>query len=238
MQGKLKDKNAVIVGASRGIGAEISRLFAEEGARVFLIARNKDMIESNAENIRDSGGEAFPVRCDINSAEEVQDAFALIGKEGGRVDCLVNSAAILEKGLMNEIDEGPLSRLWETNVLGIFRCCRGAYDLMKDNGGSIVNISSLSGVVGVRKFPSMGPYNISKYGLWGLTEILALEWAEQHIRVNAVSPSGVKTDMYGIAFPGVTPSMVPADVAKVCLFLASDDSAAITGANIIVKGPQ
>lgn len=137
---------------------------------------------------------------------------------------------------MEELEEDLLEKMLSVNIKGSLHCCRSALELMRDQGGSIINISSLSGVVGVEKFPGMGAYMISKYGLWGLTEILAVEWAKYGIRVNAVSPSGVDTEMFRTAFPDANAPMSPKDIANVCLFLASDDSRAITGENIIVKG--
>lgn len=234
--GRLDGKKAVIVGASKGIGAAAAAMFAGEGAQVFLLARSENRLKAVTGDITAAGGKAGFRKCDIASAAQIREVFGEIDQTLGRIDILMNSAAVIEKGLMNEIDDSLLNRIWETNVLGIFRCCRAAFDLMKDAGGSIINISSLSGVVGAEKFPGMGAYVISKYGLWGLTEILSVEWSRHNIRCNAVSPGGVDTEMFRYTFPGAEPSAVPDDIARVCLFLASDESSAVNGENIIVKG--
>ncbi|MBD3232520.1 MAG: SDR family oxidoreductase [candidate division Zixibacteria bacterium] len=236
MDKRLDNKISVVTGASRGIGASVATLFASLRSKVFLLARDATALEEVTERINESGGDATPLTCDISSKIQVSDAFERIGNHADRIDILVNSAAVLEKKLMEELDEETFQKILKINVNGAFLCCRAALQYMKDNGGSIINISSLSGVVGVEKFAGMGAYVISKYGLWGLTEILAVEWAKYGIRVNAISPSGVDTEMFQTAFPGAEAPMSPKDIAKVCLFLASDDSQAITGENIIVKG--
>ncbi|MBD3168861.1 MAG: SDR family oxidoreductase [candidate division Zixibacteria bacterium] len=233
----LNGKNAVVVGASRGIGASVAKMFAGEGARVFLVSRDSERLEQCRQDIENDGGTAAALECDITEADNIENTFRIIGAEYKHIDVLVNSAAFLQKALIEDMPDELMIKTWETNVLGIFRCCRAALDYMKPKGGSIINISSLSGVVGVQKFESLGAYNISKYGLWGLTEILGLEWSKYDIRVNAVSPGGVDTEMFRGTFPGVEPSMKPADIARVCLFLASDESASISGQNFIVSKP-
>ena len=233
---QLLHKSAIITGASRGIGAAVAELCADEGSQVFLIGRKEAALISVADSITASGGNVHPIICDITHQEEVRKAFNEIGAKIDKLDILVNTAAILEKDLMEEIKEVNLLRILEVNLLGAFRCCQAAINLMKDSWGSIINISSLSRVTGVRKFPGMGAHIISKYGLWGLTEILSVEWAKYKIRVNAISPSGVDTPMFRVAVPGAEPPLAPIDIAKVCLYLASDDSASITGENINVSG--
>ncbi len=237
MNKKLKGKRAVITGASRGIGKGIAKLFALNGADIGLIARNSENLKKASDEISEiNSSVVFAKNCDITSLDQIQSAFNSIRDKFGNIDILVNSAAILKKASMMEISPSLLRSIIETNFFGAFNCSRMAFDLMKEYGGTIINISSLSGVFGVPKFPDMGAYNISKYALWGLTEILALEWAKFGIRVNAVSPGGVDTDMFKTAFPGAKAPLTAMDVAKVCLFLASDDSSAITGENIIVRG--
>jgi len=165
--------------------------------------------------------------CDVNDEEQVRRAFA--AQDG--LDSMVYCAAVLIKRAFAELSAEEWDEQLGAGLRGAFLCAREAFRLMRSGGGAIVFVSSLSGVAGAEKFPGMAAYVAAKSGLAGLMEALAVEGKPDGIRVNAVSPGAVDTDMLRIA--GVTgPRLQPAQVARVIAWLASPESAPLSGANL------
>jgi NAD(P)-dependent dehydrogenase (short-subunit alcohol dehydrogenase family) len=199
--------NAVVTGGSGGIGSEV----AGE-----LRARHWDVVSLSR---RDG--------CDITDEQQVTRAFAALSS----LDALVHCAAVLIKQPFIETSADDWDQQLNAGLRGAFLCSREAFRLMRRSGGAIVMVSSLSGVAGAEKFPGMAAYVAAKSGLAGLAEALAVEGREHGIRVNAISPGAVDTEMLRIA--GVEgPALSPSEVARVIVWLASPESAPLTGANL------
>ena len=198
---------AVVTGGSGGIGAEVAGELRARRWKVVSLSR------------RDG--------CDITDEEQVTRAFATLSS----LDALIHCAAVLIKRPFIEMSADDWDQQLGAGLRGAFLCSREAFRLMRRRGGAIVMVSSLSGVTGAEKFPGMAAYVAAKSGLAGLTEALAVEGREHAIRVNAISPGAVDTEMLRIA--GVEgPALSPSDVARVIVWLASPESAPLTGANL------
>lgn len=235
MSGKLENKVALITGAGRGIGAATARLLAREGAKVALVSRNSEQLAEVAGQINEYGGHALALTADVSDEQQVIDFFARTKAEFGVPDILVNNAATVEIKNLVDMDLPTWEQVMAVNVRGPFLCSREAFRLLiaAEKGGTIINLSSLSGVRGPQKFPGFSAYVVSKYGVLGLTEILAVEGKPHGIRVNCVSPGAVDTVMLKKAAPFLNTKTLPDDVAKTILYLADDEqSGHINGANI------
>ena len=198
---------AVVTGGSGGIGSEVAAELRARRWEVTSLSR------------RDG--------CDITDEEQVARAFAALGS----LDALIHCAAVLIKRPFAETSAEDWDAQLDVGLRGAFLCGREAFRLMRRRGGAIVMVSSLSGVAGAEKFPGMAAYVAAKSGLAGLTEALAVEGREHGIRVNAISPGSVDTEMLRIA--GVEgPALSPSEVARVIVWLASPESAPLTGANL------
>ncbi len=229
----IRDRVAVITGAGRGIGRATAILFAREGAKVALFSRTASQLEEVAAEIARAGGQALIVVGDVSSEEDVRGLFARAMEAYGRVDILVNCAGIVATRPFVDMDVGTWDRVLAVNLRGTFLCCLQAFRIMaQQREGVIINMSSLSGVKGVEKFPGLSAYNVSKSGVAGLTEILAVEGRPYNIRVCAVSPGAVDTEMLRQAAPHLKPGATPADIAELLLFLASDSGRLLSGTNI------
>jgi NAD(P)-dependent dehydrogenase (short-subunit alcohol dehydrogenase family) len=239
----LAGKVAIITGAGRGIGAATAQLFASEGARVMLAARSANEIERLAQELNQEFASAtnphtivtLAQPTDVSDEAAVEKLFARTQTELGSVDILVNCAATIEIRNFIEMDAATWDEVMAVNVRGTFLCCRAAFKQMSTSnskqGGAIVNLSSLSGVRGPEKFPGFSAYVVSKYGVVGLTEILAVEGKPLNIRVNCVAPGAVDTAMLKKAAPFLKTTTTPADVARTILYLAdSQQSHHINGA--------
>jgi NAD(P)-dependent dehydrogenase (short-subunit alcohol dehydrogenase family) len=233
MEEKNESRVAIVTGGARGIGKAVARLFAENGLKVVICSRNADELKRAADEInRDFPGRVISLPCDVSREPDVQNLFRTVLDRFGRVDVLVNNAAVIEVKPIEETDLAAWEKTLGINLTGAFLCCREAFRTMREpSGGSIVNISSLAGVPGVEKFPGFGAYTTSKFGLAGLGEILALEGVQKKIRVNTVSPGAVDTEMLRKVAPDMNPKLTPEEVAKVVWFLVSDQAAAVTGTN-------
>jgi NAD(P)-dependent dehydrogenase (short-subunit alcohol dehydrogenase family) len=228
----LAGRLAVVTGASRGIGAATAEELAAVGARVVLAARDRQALEAVARRIRETGGEATPVPTDVSKAKEVESLFAAVGAEGS-VAALVCAAGVLTPAPVAE----TTTEIWEqtlaVNLTGSFLCCRAAFAAMRSGGGGrIVNIASLSGVYATEKFPGLTAYNVSKYGVIGLTEAIAVEGKEHAISALCLSPGAVDTQMLRRANPDLRPGLTPGDVAEVVVALLDSPMTAASGANI------
>lgn len=228
----MRGKVALITGGGKGIGKTTALLFGKNGARVIVCSRSEKELDETVKSVLDAGGSAERFVCDVSDESEVVKTFAAVGEKFGSLDILVNSAGHFSFGLMEETSAGEFRKMLDINCTGMFLCCREACKLMKKRGGAIVNISSLSGIRGVEKFPGFGAYIVSKFGVVGLTEILAVEWKEYGIRVNAIAPGAVDTEMLQKAAPNLNPRLSPEQVAETILFLAGPESSAINGSTI------
>jgi 3-oxoacyl-[acyl-carrier protein] reductase len=244
--GKLTGKTAVITGASKGIGAGIALAFAKEGANVVVnYARGKDDAEKVAANIKDAGGKAITVQADVSKKADVDKLFNESKKAFGNLDILVNNAGAYEFAPLDQITEDSYRRLFDLNVLGTLLSTQAAVKSMT-NGGSIINLSS---VVSITPPPTAAVYSATKGAVDVITRTLAQELGPQQIRVNSLAPGLVETEgtrasgnaegefrKYAVSRTPLGRVGEPQDIAKVAVFLASDDSAWITGEVLPVGG--
>jgi NAD(P)-dependent dehydrogenase (short-subunit alcohol dehydrogenase family) len=229
----IKDRVAIITGAGRGVGKATARRFAREGARVVLFSRTPGPLDEAATEIAREGGQVLSMAGDVSREEDVRALFQRAMDAYGRVDILVNCAGIVLVHPFVDMDAETWDRVIAVNLRGTFLCCRQAFRvMMAQQSGVIINLSSLSGVRGVEKFPGLSAYNVSKAGVAGLTEILAVEGKPFHIRVCAVSPGAVDTEMLRQAAPHLKAGMTPDDLAEILLFLADDSGRMLSGSNI------
>lgn len=223
----MKDKVAVVTGASRGIGKAIALALASEGAQVTLVARSRERLESVRQQIVDAGGAAAAVSADVSLEKDVKATIATIAADHGRLDLLVNCAGI---GVFKPLAETTLAdwdRVMAVNARGAFLMCREALALMAPRrSGCIVNIAS---VVRVRGYVNQGAYSASKHALMGLTKVLAQEAQPLGIRVHVVCPGGVDTDLVAQARPDLDRSLLmqPEEIAEIVVWLASQQGRAI-----------
>lgn len=222
------DRVAVVTGAGRGIGAATAEAFAAEGARVALLARTESEIEATAARIGE--GRALALRCDVSDEDDVRAAFRRVRDAWGWPHHLVNNAGTVCPGLIVATSAATWDQVHGVNLRGAFLCAREfLIDRPADIGGSIVNVTSISGAPGSQKFPGFGAYAASKAGLHALTEVLAVEGEPLGVRVNSVSPGSTDTQMLREVAPGLTAHLLPEDIARVILFASSDDARAIRG---------
>ena len=228
----LAGRVAVVTGASRGIGAATAARVASAGAHVVLAARDREALDGVADGIRRSGGEATPVPTDVSNETEVERLFAAAAG-AGPVAALVCAAGVLTPALFAETTTGMWEETLRVNLTGSFLCCRAAFTAMLPAGeGRMVNIASLSGVYATEKFPGLAAYNVSKYGIIGLTEAIAVEGRDHGISAICISPGAVDTEMLRRANPALRPGLTPGDVAELILALLDSPLAPASGANI------
>jgi len=231
--GQLAGKVALITGASRGIGRATAQLFASEGAAVALAARDEAALAANVQAIEAAGGRALAIPTDVAAEASVAALFARTAEAFGPVDILVNAAGAVANVPFEQMDVATWETVLGTNLRGTFLCCREAFRAMIPSGGGvIVNFSSLSGVPKVEKFPGLSAYVVSKFGVAGLSEILSAEGRPHNIRVVAVSPGAVDTEMLRQAAPHLKAGMTPEQMARILLFLVGPDAAPLHGTNL------
>jgi 3-oxoacyl-[acyl-carrier protein] reductase len=224
----LGGQTALVTGAGRGIGRAIAKALASKGAQVFLAARTASQLESAAEEIRCSGAAAVPVPTDLADERDIRSLFDRIGNEAGRLDILINNAGVGIYGPVVDFTSADFDTVMRVNAKAAFLCCQQALRLMiPKKSGTIINISS---VVGFKGYPNQAAYTASKHAVLGLTKSLAVEAQEHGIRVSAILPGGVDTEMVAKARPDLDPKILlqPEDIAHTVLFLLSlSDRAAI-----------
>jgi 3-oxoacyl-[acyl-carrier protein] reductase len=241
---ELKDKVALVTGGAQGIGRTISEELARAGAHVVLGDVNLEGAQATAEAINNSGGSASAVKIDVSNATEVREVFDFIIKDKKPVDIVVNNAGITRDGLMVRMKESDWDLVLNINLKGSFLCSQqAAKQMMKQKSGAIVNIASIVGVMG--NF-GQANYSASKAGVIGLTKTLAREVASRGIRVNAIAPGFIDTEMTRVLDEEVRQKLIeqiplarlglPEDVARCVNFLVSDKSSYITGQVINLNG--
>ena len=244
---KLKNKVAIVTGASKGIGASIAAYFAAEGAKVVVnYASSKEGAEKVVKAITKDGGIAIAVHADVSKETDVTRLFEETKKAFGTLDILVNNAGIFQYAPVEEATVDSFHQQFNINVLGAFLTIQESLKMFGDKGGNIINISS-----GTSKTPvSTGSlYSASKAALDALTIALSKEFSGRNIRINSLLPGAIETEgthsngFIGSEFEAKVVSNTPlgrtgqpADIAKVAVFLASDDSGWITGEKISVSG--
>ena len=248
MTKQLEGKVALITGASQGIGAATARLFAQAGAAVVLASRSEEELARNVEEIKANGGEALAVKTDVADAASVASLVKRTVEAYGRLDVAVNNAGIGGGNMpLLEVSEELFDRVIATNLKGVFLGMK--YEIpaiLASGGGAIVNLSSTVGLVGTGA--GIAPYIASKHGVVGLTKAAALEYARQHIRVNAVAPGTTLTPVNerwvadeqtrqritgGIPLGRVAD---PSEIAETILWLCSDAASYVTGVTLPVDG--
>ena len=242
----LKGKTALITGASSGIGLHIAHVYAEAGGTVILAARRIDRIEVAVAELCSKGYKAYGVYLDVNKTETIFAGFESAEDQcGAPIDILYNNSGIIYSKPFIEQEEGEIARVFDTNLKGAMLVAQEAARRMLNNGGgAIINIASIAGM---RAGGSLASYAASKAGLIHLTNVMALELAGKGIRVNAICPGNIETDMqqslkeFEKNLLRRTPMRrfgQPRDLDGVSLLLASDAGRYIAGASIPVDGGQ
>ena len=241
----LTDKIALVTGAGRGIGSAVAKKLADHGAFVYVNYHgSKEQAEAVAAQIAAAGGRAEAVQCDVSDFDASERMIETVIRNSGRLDILVNNAGITRDGLIMKMKEADYDSVLDINLKGTFNTIRhAARYLIKQRSGKIVNITSVSGILGNA---GQANYSASKAGVIGLTKSVARELAPRGINVNAVAPGYVETEMTGRLSDQVKQQLTaripfartakPEDIASAVLFLASDQASYITGQVLCVDG--
>jgi NAD(P)-dependent dehydrogenase (short-subunit alcohol dehydrogenase family) len=218
--GKLTGKVAIVTGASRGIGRGIAQGLAREGAHIVLTARDEQGLSRTRDEIVSAGGAATIHACDVTVEHDVESLFASVEKEFDRLDLLVNNAGAFDGGPLDQLSLEAWEHVMAVNLRGPFLCTRSALRMMKRaGGGRIINIGSISAQ---RVRLNSGPYSTSKHGIWGLTQVTALEGREHGITCCCLHPGNVMVERRETAkTEDQEPMMAPADIAEVAVLMAS-----------------
>lgn len=245
---RLKNKVAIVVGASAGIGRATAKLFADEGAKVIVGARRQNELDTLVGEIEAAGGHAVSLAGDVRSEDYAKALVALAVEAYGRLDVAFNNAGTLgEIGPSTSVSEAGWNDTISINLTGSFLGAKHQIaEMQKHGGGSVIFTSTFIGYSSA--FPDMAAYAASKSGLIGLTQALAAEFGPANIRVNAILPGAVETDMFRekndtsdkVAFISQLHALkrvgAPDELARSVLYLASDDSAFVTGTASLVDG--
>lgn len=241
----LTDKVAIVTGASRGLGREIAILLGAQGAQVIVNYNGSAaMAEEVVKIIGEAGGKAEAVQCNVAEFDKAAELFSYVIKTYGRVDILVNNAGITRDNLLMKMSEEEFDTVINTNLKGAFNCMKQvSRQMLKQKSGRIINMSSVSGVMGNA---GQANYCASKAGLVGMTKSVARELASRGITCNAVAPGFIDTEMTEVLAEAVKEAAKetipmkhfgsPKDVANAVVFLASEEAGYITGQVICVDG--
>lgn len=247
---RLKDKVAIVTGASSGIGIGIAEVFAEEGARVVCVARRTAEGEAVASAIRKQGGDAIFVPCDISDESQVDDMVRRTIELCGRVDILVNNAGVNFVKAFEELTSADWDRVIGVDLRGTFLCTRACIgQFLKQGSGNVVNIATVHTMACL---PGAAPYDAAKWGMVGLTKSLAVEYASRGIRFNCLSPGLIDTQIWSDIQAGaedldeclahwranIAMGRVGTvrEIGHAAAFLASDEASYITGGNLLADG--
>ena len=245
----LKGQVAVVTGASAGLGLQMAKAFANQGANIVLLARRMNLLEANAKAISEEFGvEALPIACDITDTAAVQNAVRMTMEKFGRVDILMNNAGTGAVANAEDITDEQFKKELEIDLFGTFVCAREfGKEMLKAGYGRIINISSMYGLVG-NKIAGSSPYHAAKGGVVNLTRALAAEWGKHGITVNSICPGYFYTDLTTATldsdfFQAQAKISIPmerygkeGELDTCALFLASRFSSYVNGQNIAVDG--
>ena len=241
---QLQGKVAIITGSSRGIGQGIALRFAKEGAKVVVNGRSEEAMQETLDMIKKAGGTAIGIAADVSDQAQVKRLVAETIKKFGRLDVMVNNAGIVDTASITEMSAETWNKMIAVDLTGVFYGIQEAAKAMK-KGGAIINTSSIAALMG---FNGLAHYCAAKGGVLSLTQEAALELAAKKIRVNAIAPGIIETDMTKSIKddPAQLQGMMariplkrlgqPADIAGAALFLASEDSGYVTGQLLVVDG--
>lgn len=246
---RLAGKVALITGGGTGIGRGTAMAFAREGAKVAVVGRRLEKLLDVVKEMKEAGGDAIAVSCDVSRAADVQSAVRKVVETFGKLNVLVNNAGVLHVSTVEEIPEEEWDRLIDINLKGPFLMCRAALpEFRKGGGGTIVNVGSVLGLVAMKK---RAAYCASKGGVALLTKAIAIDHGHENIRANCICPSIVETELVSQLFDTPDGDRVkrerlatiplgrmgrPADIAELAVYLASDESSWLTGAAIPLDG--
>lgn len=241
---KVKNKVTIVTGASKGIGAEIALEMAKEGAKVVVnYLSDKNAAEALSAAIIENGGTAIAIQADVTKTKDVQRLFEETNKNLGKIDTLINNAGIYKFEPLEMITEEEFHRQFDSNVLGTILSIQEALKYFNDNGGSIINISS---VASIKATPMTLLYSATKSAIDSITRTLSKELSGRKIRVNSILPGptqtegnrvlGTEMEQYIVANTPFGRIGQPKDISKLSVFLASDDASWITGQKISVSG--
>lgn len=242
----LSGKVALVTGGSKGIGYGIARRLAQAGADIAIVSRHESEAMRAAESLGSLNVQSLGIAADVSEVSDVEMILGKIIERFNKIDILINNAGIAIRAPALEITEEIWDKVLDINLKGMFFCAQAAAKRMiKGNGGTVINISSVQFMVGQR---NQAPYAASKGGISMVTKVLALEWAEYKIRVNAIAPGSIKTDLNReyLAKPENLQKNLsliplrrignPEDVAGMAVFLCTDDASYITGTTLLVDG--
>ncbi|MGN0100911.1 glucose 1-dehydrogenase [Dietzia sp. CH92] len=236
MPSRIEGKAAIVTGGARGLGEQVVRALAGEGCSVMIA----DLLEGPGQALADElGSRVVFARVDVTSEADWEDAVATAETTFGGLDILVNNAAIYRRQLLEEETVAELEKIMAVNLHGPFLGIKAVVPAMRERGGgSIVNVSSLAGAT---SYPAHGAYSMSKWALRGLTRTAAIELAPSGIRVNAVLPGNIRTEMSPTTASGEIPTGLkrqadPREVADAVVYLASDQSTFVNGTDLVADG--
>ena len=240
----LEDRAAIVTGAAQGIGFAIAKVFAEHGARLIIADLNEQAAQAAAKELASAGADATAIGCDVTDEAQVEAAITGCVERYGRLDVLVNNAGITRDATIRKMTAGQFRQVMDVHLFGTWLGTKYASLRMREKGGgAIVNISSISGKVGL---PGQTNYSAAKAGIVGMTKAAAKELAHLGVRVNAIQPGLVRTamtealrpDLWQEKMAGVPMGRAaePEEIGRVALFLASDLSSYMTGAVLEVTG--
>lgn len=245
---RLENKIAIVTGAAKGIGLAVTEAFVKEGATVFMADIDIDQATAEANKLKASGGRVYPVKCDVGSTEEVTKLVDDVIREKGRIDVLLNNAAVAIGGNIMDMPESDWDTLMNVNLKSVYRTVKAILPhMLERKNGSIINMSSTQAF---RSWANWTAYAAAKGAMIAMTNQLAGQFGEQNIRFNTISPGAILTPMNekraeieGSAFlessinqHAIRRMGTPLEVSMTAVFLASDESAFITGEDIKVDG--
>lgn len=247
----LKDKTAIVTGGGSGIGKAISVLFAQQGAKVFVIELEESRADETLKEITDKKGIAFVKKCNVADAADTLSVIKAIGEENGSIDIVINNAGIAHVGTVETTTEEDFDRLFSVNVKGMFNVVKAAIPFMKNKGGSVLNLASVASTVGI---PDRFAYSMTKGAVIGMTLSIAKDLLRYNIRCNCISPARVHTPFVdgfiSKNYPGKEEEMFrklsatqpigrmakPEEIAYLALYLCSDEASFITGSDYPIDG--